>query len=211
MKSLHQLARRTALSGFIAPRTAAFQTSAANRLWQRNFSVTATAASKLAGLDPSKLTVTKTTTPKELKPPQELVFGKTFTGKSATFPLRCLQAIQLLICTLFSFLDHMLSIEWTAQDGWRTPQIIPYQNLSLDPSTCVFHYAFECFEGMKAYKDNNGKIRLFRPDKNMERLNKSSSRIALPTVDGEALTKLIAQLVKVDSRFIPKSVGPFVE
>lgn len=100
--------------------------------------------------------------------------------------------------------DHMLSIEWTASDGWHTPRIVPYQNLSLDPSACVLHYAFECFEGMKAYKDNNGQIRLFRPDKNMSRLNKSSARIALPTVDGEALTKLIGDFVKQDSRFIPR-------
>jgi len=100
----------------------------------------------------------------------------------------------------------MLSIEWNAGSGWDTPRIVPYQNLSLDPSACVLHYAFECFEGMKAYKDSNGKIRLFRPDKNMERLNKSSSRIALPTVDGGALTKLIGELVKLDSRFIPKFV-----
>lgn len=51
----------------------------------------------------------------------------------------------------------MLTIEWTAEKGWLAPKITPYQNLSLDPATCVFHYAFECFEGMKAYKvsDNN--------------------------------------------------------
>lgn len=98
----------------------------------------------------------------------------------------------------------MLAIEWTAADGWQAPRITPYQNLSLDPATCVFHYAFECFEGMKAYKDKNGRIRLFRPNKNMERLNKTAARIALPTVDGEALTKLIAEFVKLDSRFIPE-------
>lgn len=46
----------------------------------------------------------------------------------------------------------MLTVEWTATDGWLNPKITPYQNLSLDPATCVFHYAFECFEGMKAYK-----------------------------------------------------------
>jgi branched-chain amino acid aminotransferase len=97
----------------------------------------------------------------------------------------------------------MLSVEWTASDGWFAPRILPYQNLSLDPATCVFHYAFECFEGMKAYKDANGVIRLFRPHKNMERLNKSSARIALPTFDGKALIQLIGELVKLDSRFIP--------
>lgn len=98
----------------------------------------------------------------------------------------------------------MLSVEWTADHGWHAPRIIPYQNLSLDPATCVFHYAFECFEGMKAYKDDNGSIRLFRPDMNMARLNKSTARIALPTVDGTSLIKLITDLVKVDERFIPE-------
>ncbi|KAJ5812612.1 hypothetical protein N7474_008913 [Penicillium riverlandense] len=182
MKSLHQLARRKALAGLAGPRIVPAQT-VSTRLWQRSFTATAVAASQqLPGLDASKLTVTKTSTPKELQKPQDLVFGKTFT-------------------------DHMLTVEWTASDGWHAPRIIPYQNLSLDPSTCVFHYAFECFEGMKAYKDKNGGIRLFRPNKNMERLNKSSSRIALPTVDGEALTKLIGDFVKLDSRFIPDGRG----
>lgn len=98
----------------------------------------------------------------------------------------------------------MLSIEWTATEGWLQPRITPYQNLSLDPATCVFHYAFECFEGMKAYKDKQGNIRLFRPDRNMERLNKSSARIALPTFDGNAFIDLIGKFVKLDERFIPE-------
>ncbi|KAL1849013.1 branched-chain-amino-acid transaminase bat2 [Paecilomyces lecythidis] len=164
-------------TGNVTP-ISSLQGIAASRLLQRAYSSKPT----LPGLDPSKLTVTKTTTPKEPLPPQELVFGKTFT-------------------------DHMLSIEWTASDGWLAPRITPYQNLSLDPATCVFHYAFECFEGMKAYKDKNGKIRLFRPDKNMARLNKSSARIALPTFDGDALIKLMGEFVKLDSKFIPDSKG----
>ena len=49
----------------------------------------------------------------------------------------------------------MLTIEWSYKHGWHAPQITPYQNLSLDPATCVFHYAFECFEGLKAYKVRN--------------------------------------------------------
>jgi branched-chain amino acid aminotransferase len=133
---------------------------------------------KLTAIDKSKLTITKTTTPKELIPNDELVFGKHFT-------------------------DHMLSLEWTATDGWQAPRITPYQNLSLDPATCVFHYAFECFEGMKAYKDQKGNVRLFRPDKNMARLNRSSARIALPNVDPKAMIDLISQFVKTDERFIP--------
>ena len=100
--------------------------------------------------------------------------------------------------------DHMLQVRWSESHGWHEPQIIPYGNLSIDPTAGVFNYAFECFEGMKAYKDSNGGIRLFRPNKNMERLNKSSARIALPTVDGDALIKVIGEFVKTDSRFIPE-------
>ncbi|GAO16316.1 hypothetical protein UVI_02017030 [Ustilaginoidea virens] len=101
----------------------------------------------------------------------------------------------------------MLAIEWTQDDGWLEPKITPYQNLSLDPATCVFHYAFECFEGMKAYKDKDGQIRLFRPDKNMARLNKSAARIALPTFEPTSFIDLIGRLTKLDSRFIPSQRG----
>ncbi|EXJ58604.1 branched-chain amino acid aminotransferase [Cladophialophora yegresii CBS 114405] len=140
-------------------------------------------SSKLPGIDPVKLDVTKTITPKALVPNQDLVFGRTFT-------------------------DHMLSIEWTASQGWLPPRITPYQNLSLDPATCVFHYAFECFEGMKAYKcEKDNSLRLFRPDKNMQRMNKSAARIALPTFNGDKLVELIGTLCKLDERFISSEKG----
>ena len=133
---------------------------------------------RLLAIDPSQLQVTKTTTPKTVAPNDELVFGRTFT-------------------------DHMLSLEWTATDGWLAPRITPYQNLSLDPATCVLHYAFEAFEGMKAYKDKEGNVRLFRPDKNMARMNKSAARIALPTFDGASFIELIKKFCKMEERFIP--------
>ena len=101
----------------------------------------------------------------------------------------------------------MLSIEWTANGGWHAPRITPYQNFSLDPATCVFHYAFAAFDGLKAYKDSSNTTRLFRPDMNMQRLNKSSTRIALPTFNGDALIELIDQLLKIDERWIPKKRG----
>ncbi|RYO74264.1 hypothetical protein DL762_010522 [Monosporascus cannonballus] len=142
----------------------------------------AASAAKQLDLDPSKLSITKTTSPKTPKDPATLVFGREFT-------------------------DHMLTMEWTKTDGWLAPSIQPYQNLSLDPATCVFHYAFECFEGMKAYKDKNGNIRLFRPDKNMERFNKSAARIALPNFSSAALIELIAKFTKLEERFIPNERG----
>lgn len=99
----------------------------------------------------------------------------------------------------------MLSIEWTASAGWLPPRITPYQNLSLDPATCVLHYAFTCFEGLKAYrspKDNS--VLLFRPMKNMTRLNNSAARIALPKFSREKMIELLSQFVKLEERFIPK-------
>ena len=101
----------------------------------------------------------------------------------------------------------MLSVEWTASQGWLAPRITPYQNLSLDPATCVFHYAFECFEGMKAYKNSEGQIRLFRPEKNMARFNRSSARIALPNFTGKACIDLVSKFVAVEERFIPGARG----
>ena len=101
----------------------------------------------------------------------------------------------------------MLSVEWTAADGWLPPRITPYQNLSLDPATCVFHYAFECFEGMKAYKNNEGAVRLFRPDKNAARMNQSAARIALPSFETQPFIELIARFAAMEQRFIPAQRG----
>ena len=101
----------------------------------------------------------------------------------------------------------MLTIEWDKSTGWQAPKISPYRNLSLDPATCVFHYGFECFEGMKAYRDAAGHVRLFRPDMNMARMNRSSARIALPTLDTSAAVDLIAKFVRLESRFIPNQRG----
>src|SRR5262245_1338647 len=94
--------------------------------------------------------------------------------------------------------DHMLTINWSATNGWDAPCIKPckyppflyYQitnpiftldgPIPLEPSATVLHYAQTLFEGMKAYRDENGKVTLFRPDMNMKRMNNSATRIALP-------------------------------
>src|SRR6266699_1232151 len=136
--------------------------------WQaaaRRYSIKPEAAStsKPQEMDASKLVVSETQTPGAIEKPEDLVFGRSFTGR----PLGAIGTHWLTA----GLADHMVTIEWNKTDGWLAPRITPYRNLSLDPATCVFHYAFECFEGMKAYKDKNGNIRLFRPDKNMARLN----------------------------------------
>lgn len=101
----------------------------------------------------------------------------------------------------------MLAIEWNSQTGWSAPQVRPYQNLSLDPATCVFHYGFSCFEGMKAYRTASGDLRLFRPLDNMERMNKSSQRIALPGFDPKSMVDCIAKFVRLEEKYVPKGRG----
>ena len=77
----------------------------------------------------------------------------------------------------------MLLSSWSATGGWQTPVIQPFGNLPMHPASSVFHYALECFEGMKAYRDKDGNARLFRPDMNMKRLTHSARRMYLPAFD----------------------------
>lgn len=74
----------------------------------------------------------------------------------------------------------MLTIKWNITEGWQVPEIKPYGPLALDPSATVFHYAQELFEGLKAYKDKQGRARLFRPDLNMRRMRNGAERMAFP-------------------------------
>ncbi|TDL22306.1 branched-chain amino acid aminotransferase II [Rickenella mellea] len=135
-----------------------------------------------ANLDPSKLTVTQTDTPKPLPEPSSLVFGQTMT-------------------------DHMLVMSFDPETGWTVPVIQPYQPLQLDPASSCFQYCPNVFEGMKAYLGPDGEPRLFRPDLNMRRMELSVDRVALPPIDGHALLKLIKKLVIVDKRWIPSQSG----
>ena len=68
------------------------------------------------------------------------------------------------------FTDHMFIMDYKTGEGWHNARIVPYQPLILDPSALVFHYAQECFEGLKAYRTPDGNVQLFRPDKNAERM-----------------------------------------
>ncbi|KAJ6169267.1 hypothetical protein N7497_002110 [Penicillium chrysogenum] len=100
--------------------------------------------------------------------------------------------------------DHMVTVKWTAANGWETPEVKPYQNLSIPPTASVLHYATECFEGMKVYRGYDGKLRLFRPDCNGERLNSSSQRSSLPGFKYDEVKKLVAKLLQIDGpRWLP--------
>jgi len=103
--------------------------------------------------------------------------------------------------------DHMLEIDWDAENGWHYPVISPYHNFAMDPASLCLHYAIECFEGMKAYIDNNKAIRMFRPMDNMHRLNSSAERIALPKFPSVEFLECTKELLRVDRECIPDAFG----
>ncbi len=78
------------------------------------------------------------------------------------------------------FTDHMFTVEWTPDTGWAQARITPYAPLTLDPATAVLHYAQETFEGMKAYRHEDGSVWTFRPEENAARMVRSSKRLAFP-------------------------------
>ena len=90
---------------------------------------------------------------------------------------------------------------------WVNPEIIPYQPISVSPASRVFHYGQACFEGMKAYKDTNNKIWLFRPDENYKRIIKSSLRLAMPEFPENLFFEGLNKLLKLDSDWIKPGLG----
>ncbi len=98
--------------------------------------------------------------------------------------------------------DHMLVCDY-ADGKWTAPKIIPYQNISLDPSAKIFHYGQSIFEGMKAYKDEQGRIFLFRPLENQKRLNISAKRLAMPELPEDYFMEGLTALLKLEKDWIP--------
>jgi len=104
------------------------------------------------------------------------------------------------------FTDHMFVCDFI-NGKWSTPEILPYQSIQLDPSTSVFHYGQAVFEGMKAYKDDEDRVWLFRPDQNFERINKSSKRLSIPEFPKEYFFEGLEKLLAIDTDWIRKGVG----
>jgi len=104
------------------------------------------------------------------------------------------------------FTDHMFSCDFINGE-WVSPEITPYQPISVSPASRVFHYGQACFEGMKAYKDKNNKIWLFRPDENYKRIIKSSLRLAMPEFPENLFFEGLNNLLKLDSDWIKPGLG----
>jgi branched-chain amino acid aminotransferase len=105
------------------------------------------------------------------------------------------------------FTDHMFTVEWTQEKGWHDARITPYGPLSMDPASAVLHYAQETFEGMKAYRHEDGSIWSFRPYENAKRMARSSHRLAFPVLDPEDFVQAVDALVAVDQRWVPEGTG----
>ncbi|SEL79879.1 branched-chain amino acid aminotransferase [Aquimarina amphilecti] len=104
------------------------------------------------------------------------------------------------------FTDHMFICDYVNGE-WQTPKIVPYGPLTLDPSARVFHYGQAVFEGMKAYKDDQGDTFLFRPDENFKRINKSAERLAMPEFPEEYFFDGLNTLLKLDDQWIKSGFG----
>jgi branched-chain amino acid aminotransferase len=105
------------------------------------------------------------------------------------------------------FTDHMFTVEWTPDRGWYDARITPYGPLTLDPATAVLHYAQETFEGMKAYRHDDGSVWTFRPEENAARMVRSSKRLAFPELPVDDFVQAVDELVTVDRRWVPDPAG----
>ena len=127
--------------------------------------------------------ITRTETPKE-KPAkgQKLGFGKIFT-------------------------DHMFVMNYTEGQGWHDARVEPFHNISLSPAAMVYHYGQEMFEGLKAYKGDDGEVYLFRPDMNAKRTNASNERLVIPQLPEEDFVQAVKAVVDVDRDWVPTEPG----
>ncbi len=125
-----------------------------------------------------EIRIEKTTTPKQKPDWKNLGFGHIFT-------------------------DHMFIMDYDEGMGWHDARIVPYAPLQLDPSALVFHYAQECFEGLKAYRTADGGVQLFRPDKNAERMQSTHERLCIPEIPVADFVDAVKALVSVDKDWVP--------
>ncbi len=105
------------------------------------------------------------------------------------------------------YTDYMFVMDYTEGKGWHDARIEPYGPLTMDPASMVLHYGQATFEGLKAYYGVNGDIRLFRPEKNMARLNESNKRLCIPEFDGDFVIEGIKKLVNIEKEWIPTAPG----
>ena len=126
--------------------------------------------------------ITRTTAPKAKPADDSLAFGKVLT-------------------------DHMFLMNYEEGKGWFDPRVVPYGPLSLDPATSVLHYGQAIFDGLKAFRGDDGQIRLFRPDRHAERFNRSARLMSMPEVPVDIVRASFDALVGLDADWVPRKAG----
>ena len=125
--------------------------------------------------------------------------------KAATLKAKPAKDAELSFGRIFT--DYMFLMDYDKGQGWHDARIVPYGPLSVDPAAMVLHYGQEVFEGLKAYKGENGEVMLFRPDENMKRLNRSNARMCIPQFDEQLVLEGLKELVRVEKDWIPDAPG----
>ena len=105
------------------------------------------------------------------------------------------------------FTDYMFTMKYTAEQGWHDAKVEPNEPKSFDLATSIFHYAQGIFEGMKAFRQPDGTIAVFRPDENWARMNRSATRMCIPNFPAELAEEGLETLLKLDADWIPTDPG----
>jgi branched-chain amino acid aminotransferase len=103
--------------------------------------------------------------------------------------------------------DHMVVVRWTVDEGWHDAKLTAYAPLELDPSAMVLHYGQAIFEGLKAYRQPDGGVAIFRPEENAKRFNRSAARLAMPELPVELFLEAVDLLVDTDRAWVPTPRG----
>ena len=104
------------------------------------------------------------------------------------------------------FSDHMFTMDYS-NGRWLDMSIVPYGNISLSPANSALHYGQSCFEGMKAHRNINGSIALFRPFENAKRFNHSNKRMCIPEINEELFVNAIIELLAIDHQWVPENLN----
>ncbi|MCW2672552.1 MAG: branched-chain amino acid aminotransferase [Frankiales bacterium] len=105
------------------------------------------------------------------------------------------------------FTDHMVTAQWSSAEGWHDARLEAYGPVSVDPASVVLHYGQTVFEGLKAYRQPDGGVALFRPERNAARMARSSARLALPEFPEDAFVEACELLVRTDRAWVPSGEG----
>ena len=105
------------------------------------------------------------------------------------------------------FTDHMVTIRWSAAEGWHDASVVPYGPLQLDPASMVLHYGQEIFEGLKAYQQPDGSVASFRPDANAARFRSSAARLAMAELPDDLFLASLSELLTADRAWVPPAGG----